>query len=619
VFGVPGSVGRVQEVVQGVGAGGFVDLPGENDELLGEVGGLPDIAGLAAGLDAQAVVLRAGAGEALVENPGARGQSGSFQIFLEAFGLVYGRGFGKGDEEDAGVGRIPQFGEEVGDLFGEFAPVAQDFAVVGLGGVEQEQGVAGGGGVEYDESVSAVGDGAGEGLENGDLFGAGGAEFLFEKFAPRVVEVGARGVQHVLDVSSGLLAGVDAGDFQIGKPLSEGLGHMCGGIGGGKMDGMSAGGQSPGDGGGEGGFADASLAHGEDHAGTVGFELVDEGCEVEMVGQFGWRAGFRGLGRVGEEFPEGGRADESARAEGASVLREIGQGGRKGLEAVSGALGPGTGEWVVAVFGLEHAVDHEAESVDALFAKFVRRAGGFPQRAAFGSAYHDDPSAVAIPERLQGAGVGFALFLESGEGAEAGGPGFVVGDKVVPGGGEREQPEGVSGGSGVEHDVVVGVEGVVFADEAGEFVEGGDFDGAGAGELFLDVPEAFLGQDAAQGIDHAGAVTGGGLQGIDVHGLESVGVGDGGGFHVKGGLQDLVEVGGGVGADEQHAFSGVGEGDGGGAGEGGFSHAAFAGKEEDGGWIVQPVSHPQHPSESQAGSVSSVSSPRRRANWSRVG
>lgn len=140
----------------------------------------------------------------------------------------------------------------------------------------------------------------------------------------------------------------------------------------------------------------------------------------------------------------------------------------------------------------------------------------------------------------------------------------------------------MAGGGGVEDDVVVICWG---GEEFGELVKGGDFDGAGAGELFLHAGEGGGREDAAVGADDAFAIGEGGGFGIDVAGFQLGQAGDGGGGVGEGCGEDFVEVGGGVCGDEEDSLALIGEGDGGGAGEGCFADATFAGEEEDAGWV----------------------------------
>ena len=84
----------------------------------------------------------------------------------------------------------------------------------------------------------------------------------------------------------------------------------------------------------------------------------------------------------------------------------------------------------------------------------------------------------------------------------------------------------MAGGGGVEDDVVVICWG---GEEFGELVKGGDFDGAGAGELFLHAGEGGGREDAAVGADDAFAIGEGGGFGIDVAGFQLGQAGDGGG------------------------------------------------------------------------------------------
>jgi hypothetical protein len=69
------------------------------------------------------------------------------------------------------------------------AHLAHDLAVVGAGGVEQQQGVAGGRGVHHHELPARLADDAREGLEHGDLFGAGRAQVFLQQGAPGGIEL----------------------------------------------------------------------------------------------------------------------------------------------------------------------------------------------------------------------------------------------------------------------------------------------------------------------------------------------------------------------------------------------------------------------------------------------
>ena len=71
-------------------------------------------------------------------------------------------------------------GGDVEILAGE---LALHFAVIGAGGIEEQKGVARGRGVHDDELAARLADDPREGLEDGDLLRAGGAEILFEQGA----------------------------------------------------------------------------------------------------------------------------------------------------------------------------------------------------------------------------------------------------------------------------------------------------------------------------------------------------------------------------------------------------------------------------------------------------
>ena len=117
--------------------------------------------------------------------------------------------------------------------------------------------MAGGGCVENDEAIAAFGDLFGEGAEDGDFFGAGGAEILFEEGLAFGVEVGL--ADDFFGVFADLFGRVDAGDGEAGDGVADGGGDVGGRVRGGEMDLVAAGGEGDGEGGGDGGFAYAAL------------------------------------------------------------------------------------------------------------------------------------------------------------------------------------------------------------------------------------------------------------------------------------------------------------------------------------------------------------------------
>ena len=111
----------------------------------------------------------------------------------------------------------------------------------------------------------------------------------------------------------------------------------------------------------------------------------------------------------------------------------------------------------------------------------------------------------------------------------------------APGPGQAQQPKGVAGRSGVEHHVV----------EAGrrwlphqsrERVEGGDLHGALSGELLLERAHLRLGDRAAVGVDHAPAIRGGDLLGIEVRHPEVGDLRHPGWFLARRHVEDATEV-----------------------------------------------------------------------------
>jgi hypothetical protein len=127
----------------------------------------------------------AGGGHAVVDDPGPGLDAGAAQVGLQVGGFQHRRGFGQRDEQHLGLLRVLQLHHRRGEVHAGAAHLAHDVAVVGAGGVEQQQGVAGGRGVHHHELPARLADDAREGLEHGDLLGAGRAQVFFQHGAAR--------------------------------------------------------------------------------------------------------------------------------------------------------------------------------------------------------------------------------------------------------------------------------------------------------------------------------------------------------------------------------------------------------------------------------------------------
>lgn len=359
-----------------------------------------------------------------------------------------------------------------------------------------------GGSVQDDELVCAGGYFFGESLENRDLFRARRAEILFEQGDTRGVERGGGLIDDLLGVLADFFVGIDAGDGEAGHRVADGGGDVGGRVRGAEMDFVAAAGKFDGNRGSNCRLADASLPHGQDDAVACGFEFIDE------MGQR-W-GGAENTAEIGDA--DGGEIERRVFAAGEffQIFGDVGE----------GALGAGferVGNGVTARGGgVEDGVEGEDDVGDAGGGEFGAGSFGFVERGRFGAGDEDYCRFLGVLKVLHTGCVDGLLRLESGEGAKAGGAGGVGGDEVRPGGGEAEQAEGMAGGRGVENDVVVVFGGDGVGQEFGEFVERGDFDGAGAGELFFHALDGGGGKELAIGTDYPFAVVVGGGGGIDV-------------------------------------------------------------------------------------------------------
>ena len=155
--------------------------------------------------------------------------------------------------------------------------------MIGAGRVHQQQGMTCRRGIEHHERAPCFLHNPREGVENGDLFGAGRAQILAQQGLSLGVEV-ATAIRHdLLDIALRLRLRVDSVDPQTGNLSRERDREMGCGIGRAEVGGMTAFHQAEGDGGGDRGLADAALAHDHDQALSVCRQKVDQPVEGGKV------------------------------------------------------------------------------------------------------------------------------------------------------------------------------------------------------------------------------------------------------------------------------------------------------------------------------------------------
>jgi len=156
----------------------------------------------------------------------------------------------------------------------------------------------------------------------------------------------------------------------------------------------------------------------------------------------------------------------------------------------------------------------------------------------------------------------------------------VTGKKAGPRFGQAQQPQRVAGRGGIEHDVVEIRP--VARQQPDKRVERRDLGRAGARQLLLHVgPIGFAGGGVHLG-QHAQAIRGRRILGIDIHRKKPRHARNRPGFLRQFDAEHLVEIGGGIGADQQHAQAAIGKGNGACATERGFANTALAGKKQIG-------------------------------------
>src|SRR5512135_3580500 len=115
--------------------------------------------------------------------------------------------------------------------------------------------------VEHHERAARFQDNSREGVEHSDLFGAGRTQILAQKLQTLRVEIAAAILHYFLDIAFGLRLGVNSIDAQSGNLTRERHSQMGRWISRAEMYGMTALNQTEGDGGSDGGLANAAFTH----------------------------------------------------------------------------------------------------------------------------------------------------------------------------------------------------------------------------------------------------------------------------------------------------------------------------------------------------------------------
>ncbi len=267
-----------------------------------------------------------------------------------------------------------------------------------------------------------------------------------------------------------------------------------------------------------------------------------------------------------------GRNGIVLRGSAARACRHVGKGRRR-------AAGHGVGDGISRRRRREQSIDGELNVAYPEIGQFAARALGFAQCRCVGAADQNDGGLVRIGEAFDRGRVKRLLLLQSGKRPETGRAAGRRGDEIVPGRGQRQQSQGMSGRGGVEDDVIEILRCRRIAEQFRELVEGGDLDGARAGELLLHALDRGRRQDAPIGTDHAFAVVAGGRFRIDVEREKARHAGYRGRRLAQCRAQHFIEIGCRIGADDEDSLAGFGQGKSACAGERCLAHPALAGEE----------------------------------------
>ena len=202
-------------------------------------------------------------------------------------------------------------------------------------------------------------------------------------------------------------------------------------------------------------------------------------------------------------------------------------------------------------FDVSIAQTWNGEPFDVMLALHARRSADAITRWAQANFHRK-----GAPHSAPGLGVvltGTDLYRDIQTDAAAGGGG----NEGVPGRGQGQQAQGMTGGCGIENHVIEtgGRRGVT--EQCREFVEGRDLNGARARKLLFHTGNGGDRQHAPVGRHHAFAI---GLRRsfrVDVEGVQGVCFGDQCRRRAQRHAQHFIQIRSRVGADDQHAFAGL--------------------------------------------------------------
>ena len=540
-----------------------------------------DIPQLAFRLLLQARVGRGRGREALIHYPGVRADSGALEIGLQAGRLVYRRGLGQGDQNDAREGRISQTRKQPADRVGNAGEFAGDLAVVCFGRIQQKQGVPCGRCVEHQVFVRSRRHQVRKRAEDGDLFCARRTEVFFQQRQAVFVEFAARIGQNLGTVLCRFGGRIDSADPQSrNTPVHRG-GHVRGRIGRTQMNRMPAIREPDGNRRRDCGLADPPFAHGHYDTRTFRFDRCDQlrqrwpRLRRTIVAGGIHRARRREYG--GQPF----RSHRRDRAEGHFDSFELGDAGRHGTERLLASGFERRGHGVVVIGCRERSIDYENLVDHADRAQLLTGSLRFGKGGVVGPSHQNECGGELVSESAQALGVQMLLRFEARQRPQTGRARGVIRDEPCPGGREIQQPDGMAGGGSIEDDMIEASRRLGVSEQLRELIEGRNLHGACARELFFHAGHCRGRQYPPIRTDHALPVGGGCRFGVDVERGQTRCARDRPWLRSQGGFEDLIQVGGRVCADDQDPFAAFREGQRGGTGERGFPYSTLAGKEEN--------------------------------------
>ena len=181
------------------------------------------------------------------------------------------------------------------------------------------------------------------------------------------------------------------------------------------------------------------------------------------------------------------------------------------------ALLHGLCDAILGKFGMEDAVDDKLLIRYTQHPQLMRAALCLAQSRELRTTDQDQGRACGIAQRGNGRFIERALFFQSCQWSQARCAAGVVIEKGVPGFCQTHQAQGMAGGCGIEHHVIIRSRRLRITDQSGKFIERRDLHRARSRKLFFHAAQCRIRQYPAQGFNEFFPIRSSSRYGIDIH------------------------------------------------------------------------------------------------------